>query len=75
MSNKELKELREAIRSVCKPEHSLYIEGENFKCEWKNNGFQWTAPSGSKYALGMSEVLHYINRGEHVKYFSYDFVA
>lgn len=75
MSSAELKELRKAIRSVSKPEHSLYIEGENFKCEWKDGSFLWTAPSGTNYELEMKEVLRYINHGEKVKYFSYDYVA
>lgn len=75
MSSGELKELRKAIRSVSKPEHTLYIEGENFKCEWKNGAFQWTVPSGTIYELEMTEVLRFINHGEYVKYFSYDYVA
>lgn len=75
MSSQELKELRKAIKSISKSEHSLYIEGDNFKCEWKNGSFQWTAPSGTTYELEMTEVLHYINHGEHVQYFSYDYVA
>ena len=75
MTSEELKELRKAIRSVNKPEHALYIEGDNFKCKWVNGAFLWTAPSGTTYKLKRREVLKYINHGEYVKYFSYDYVA
>ena len=74
MTSKELKELRKAIKNVSRPEHSLYIEGDSFKCEFKNCEFIWTAPSGNKYILDVQSVLRYINHGEYVKYFSYDYV-
>ena len=73
MTSEELKELRKAIKSVSHPEHSLYIEGDSFKCEYKNGEFEWTAPSGKKYVLDVQSVLRYINHGENVRYFSYDY--
>ena len=75
MTHDELKELRKAIKSVSKPEHSLHIEGDSFMCEFKNGEFVWTAPSGEKYILNIQSVLRYINHGEHVKYYSYDYVC
>lgn len=73
MTSEELKELRRAIKNVRKPEDSLYIEGDAFNCVFKNGEFVWTAPSGTKYILDVQSVLRYINHGEHVKYFSYNY--
>ncbi len=75
MTSKELHELKKAIKSVCKPDHSLYIEGRQFTCTWKDNHFEWTAPSGTAYNMTRKEVLDTILDGKYVEYFSYDYVS
>ena len=76
MTKQELKELRKAIKSVCRPEHTLYIEGKAFKCEWKENHFVWHYPSGLWTSnLSAREVLRYIGNGEYITYFCYDYVS
>ena len=75
MTKEELKELHDAINRVHKPKHLLYIEGDNFKCKYKNGKFIWTVSACEEYVLDAESVLHYIGNGEHVKYFSYDYVS
>jgi hypothetical protein len=73
MTRKELQQLRKAVRSVTRPEHMLYFEGNNFSCRWANGCFEWKAPSGTMYNLDARETLKYIGDGEGILYFSYDY--
>lgn len=75
MDKKELRELRQAIMSMCKPEHDLYIECYGASVRWNGSAFSWTAPSGTSYKLNASQVIQYIGDGMFVKYYSYDFCA
>lgn len=75
MDKKELHELKKAIRSMCKPDHSLHIEGDAFACDWIKSYFLWRAPSGENYIMTANQVIRAVSSGKYVKYYSYDYVA
>lgn len=75
ISAKEVKELKDAVKNVNRPEHSLYFEGKAFKCAWREDHYEWTAPSGTVYRMTAKEVIKNIGHGGAINYFSYDFVS
>lgn len=74
MDKKELKELRTAIKSVCRPTHTLRIDGNSFYCVWRNDHFIWTAPSGEKCKVDAKTVLKWIGAGEYITDYCFDYV-
>ena len=72
ITKKELKQLREVIRTISKPEQELYIYGKHAFCKWNGSKFEWTAPAGDKYILDASEVLLYVDKGQYVENYTFD---